>query len=63
LYRFMVLYPEISHGAVGGFTAYQRSPLTMAILGLLLGYYIAYYAGLLIHHRRVMTTRIQPRLK
>jgi len=53
LYRFMVLYPEMSHGAAGGFGAYQRSPLTMAILGLLLGYYIAYYAGLLIHHRRV----------
>ncbi|HJR12620.1 MAG TPA: DUF1453 domain-containing protein [Rhodanobacteraceae bacterium] len=53
LYRFMVLYPEMSHRAAGGFAAYQRSPLTMAILGLLLGYYIAYYAGLLIHHRRV----------
>jgi len=59
LYRFMVLYPEMSHGAAGGFGAYQRSPLTMAILGLLLGYYIAYYAGLLIHHRRVRGTATQ----
>lgn len=52
LYRFMMLYPQMSHGAAGDFAAYQRSPLTMAILGLLLGYYIAYYAGLLLHHRR-----------
>lgn len=55
LYRFMVLYPQMSHGATGDFAAYQRSPLTMAILGLLLGYYIAYYAGLLMHHRRART--------
>lgn len=55
LYRLMVLYPQISHAAAGGYSAYQRSPLTLAILGLLLGYYIAYYAGLLIHHRHVLT--------
>jgi hypothetical protein len=53
----------MSHGGAGGFAGYQRSPLTMAMLGLLLGYYIAYYAGLLIHHRRVTTTRIQSQLK
>lgn len=63
LYRLMVLYPEMTHGAAGGFAAYQRSPLTMMILGLLLGYYIAYYAGLLIHHRRVTAGRIQSELK
>jgi len=56
LYRFMVLYPQMSHGATGGYAAYQRSPLTMAMLGLLLGYYIAYYAGLLLHHRRALAT-------
>jgi len=60
LYRLMVLYPQMSHGAAGGFAAYQRSPLTMAILGLLLGYYIAYYAGLLIHHRRVRAMATRP---
>ena len=54
LYRLMVLYPQMSHGATEGYAAYQRSPLTMAILGLLLGYYIAYYAGLLLHHRRAL---------
>ncbi|TAN04105.1 MAG: DUF1453 domain-containing protein [Rhodanobacteraceae bacterium] len=59
LYRLMVLYPQMSH-ATGGYAAYQRSPLTMAILGLLLGYYIAYYAGLLIHHRRVRAMATRP---
>jgi hypothetical protein len=59
LYRLMVLYPEMTHAASGGYAAYQRSPLTMLILGLLLGYYIAYYAGLLIHHRQVSATRIR----
>ncbi len=55
LYRFMALYPLMTHAAAaGGYAAYQRSPLTMAIFGLLFGYYIAYYAGLLIHHRRVL---------
>ncbi len=56
LYRFMVLWPEMSHAA-GGIGNSQRSPLTLAILGLLLGYYIAYYAGLLLHHRRVLASQ------
>lgn len=57
LYKLMVIWPEMSHGTAGGYAAYQRSPLTLMILGLLLGYYIAYYAGLLIHHRRVLAAR------
>jgi hypothetical protein len=61
IYRFMVVYPAMQtathvtaadHG--NAFAAYQRSPLTMAVFGLLFGYYIAYYAGVLIHHRRVL---------
>jgi len=59
LYRFMMLYPQMTNAAAGGYAAYQRSPLTLAILGLLLGYYIAYYAGLLIHHRRLRGTATQ----
>lgn len=53
IYRFMVIWPEISTPAGGTPGPWQRSPLTLVILGLLLGYYIAYYAGLLVHHRRV----------
>jgi hypothetical protein len=58
IYRFMVVYPAMQSTAAaahsGGFAAYQRSPLTLAIFGLLFGYYIAYYTGLLIHHRRAL---------
>lgn len=57
IYRLMVMWPEMSHAATGGYGGMQRSPLTLAILGLLFGYYIAYYAGLLIHHRRVLAQR------
>ena len=38
---------------MGGYTS---SPLTMLVVGLLFGYYIAYYSGLLIHHRRFQQT-------
>jgi hypothetical protein len=62
IYRFMVFYPGMqaaSHAAAAGgqssaLDAYQSSPLTMIVFGLLFGYYIAYYAGVLIHHRRVL---------
>ncbi|MGH8113919.1 MAG: DUF1453 domain-containing protein [Rhodanobacteraceae bacterium] len=57
LYRFMIIWPEMSHATTGGLGQWQRSPLTLAILGLLFGYYIAYYVGLLVHHRRVLATR------
>jgi hypothetical protein len=30
------------------FAAYQKSPLTLAIFGIVIGYYIAYYAGVLM---------------
>ena len=53
LYRFMMIWPEMSNVAAGGgYASLQPSPLTLAVLGLLFGYYIAYYAGLLLHHRR-----------
>jgi hypothetical protein len=62
IYRFAVVYPII-HGAVrqaaqnsqlqaNPFAAYQRSPLTLGIYFLLAGYYICYYAGVLIRSRQ-----------
>jgi hypothetical protein len=49
-WRFVALMP----GAQASMTtpAAGNSPLTMLIAGLLIGYYIAYITGLLIHHRR-----------
>lgn len=50
-YRFVVLYPtlEASKAETGDpFAMYQSSPLTVALLGIVIGYYMAYCVGLLI---------------
>lgn len=59
MWRFLVLWPQMqqagSLAAMPGTSmtmGYHSSPLTLLVFGLLIGYYIAYYAGLLIHHRR-----------
>lgn len=54
LYRFMALYPGMMHATQDGYAAYQRSPLTVATFGLMIGYYVTYYAWLLLHHRRAL---------
>ncbi|MGH8378284.1 MAG: DUF1453 domain-containing protein [Gammaproteobacteria bacterium] len=66
IYRFIVVYPML-HGAVqqashtaqmqaNPFAAYQRSPLTLGIYFILAGYYICYYAGVLIKSRQHQPT-------
>jgi hypothetical protein len=54
-WRFLVLAPMFSDGA-SGIPAHTpppgNSPLTMLVVGLTIGYYMAYYAGVLFHHRR-----------
>ncbi len=57
LYRFMAIWPELSHAGAGAPPTWQHSTLTMAFFGLWFGYYIAWYAGLLLHHRRVTADR------
>jgi hypothetical protein len=66
LWRFMVLAPQMQQAqalAAGGAPgtdiamSYQSSPLTMLVIGLLVGYYIVYFAGLLVHHRRYERSR------
>ncbi|HEX7817252.1 DUF1453 domain-containing protein [Dyella sp.] len=37
-----------------------NSPLTLLVFGLTVGYYVAYFIGLLIHHRRFEQTRPMP---
>lgn len=59
-WRFMVLAPVLQQASAaaqaGGqnmpMAGYTSSPLTMLVIGLLIGYYIVYFTGLLIHHRR-----------
>ena len=61
VWRFMVLAPQMQQAQTLAASAapgthmsmgYQSSPLTMLVIGLLVGYYIVYFAGLLVHHRR-----------
>ena len=50
LYRFLLVYPDMhaaSQSNQNPFDAYQKSPLTLAIFGVLIGYYVLYYVGVL----------------
>ena len=52
-WRFLVAMPQLQDPAMVHATpAMGNSPLTLAIFGLMIGYYICYFAGLLVHHRR-----------
>lgn len=50
LYRFLYQYQGMQAAGQANanpFAAYQSNPLTLAIFGVLIGYYIAYYTGVL----------------
>ncbi|MEO8779427.1 MAG: DUF1453 domain-containing protein [Rhodanobacter sp.] len=59
-WRLMVVWPQLQHAQVAAHEAgmqmqalgYASSPLTMLVIGLLVGYYLVYYSGVLVHHRR-----------
>jgi hypothetical protein len=59
-WRFLVVWPQMQHASAAAQSGvypvqpmgYASSPLTMLVIGLLVGYYIVYFSGLLIHHRR-----------
>ncbi len=65
-YRFIVAYlPQMqqAHAAANNdaqawSAGYTSSPLTMLVIGLLIGYYILYFTGLLIHHRRFQRAQL-----
>jgi MFS family permease len=58
-YRFMVMWQSSAAAtADAGFQAQPYSPLTMLLIGLLVGYYIVYFIGLLIHHRRFQRAQL-----
>lgn len=51
VYRFVLLYPSMQAAKAetgDPFAMYQSSPLTVALLGIVIGYYIAYFTGLLL---------------
>lgn len=53
-WRFLVLMPQMQQDGAGAHAApaIGNSPLTLLVFGLLVGYYVTYYSGLLMHHRR-----------
>ena len=64
-WRLLVLLPQMQGapapmGTAAGMPPMGNSPLTLLVIGLLVGYYIAYFSGLLIHHRRFQQTRLRP---
>ncbi|MEO8809492.1 MAG: DUF1453 domain-containing protein [Rhodanobacter sp.] len=63
-WRLMVAWPQLQHAQAAAqgsgmqmqSIGYASSPLTMLVIGLLVGYYLAYYSGVLLHHRRFLRT-------
>lgn len=52
-WRFLVVLPAMHADAAAAHgPAMGNSPLTMLVVGLTVGYYMTYYAGILLHHRR-----------
>jgi hypothetical protein len=54
-WRFLVLMPQMGGAGPAAAAASPElgsSPLTLLVIGLMVGYYVSYYAGLLVHHRR-----------
>ncbi|HET6430650.1 DUF1453 domain-containing protein [Dyella sp.] len=53
-WRLLVIMPQMQQAEAGAHAvpAFGNSPLTLALFGLLVGYYVAYFSGLLVHHRR-----------
>lgn len=63
VFRMQVLYPVMQAAKVdtgNPFAAYQRSPLTAALFGLVIGYYLAYCIGLLIRGAAIAASRQTP---
>jgi MFS family permease len=55
-WRFMMIGSQLPPGVEDpmghAMASHSASPLTMLVIGVLVGYYLAYYSGLLVHHRR-----------
>jgi hypothetical protein len=55
-YRFIFLYPMMQAATKANespFSEYQKSPLTLAIFGVVIGYYVAYYVGVIRESKRL----------
>lgn len=62
-YRFVVLWPAMQAAQqqqANPFEAYQHSPLTLALFGLLVGYYVFYYLGVLYKAKKLLAETPPP---
>lgn len=68
VWRFAMLWPQMQQAGalaashvpgIGMPAGYHGSPLTLLVFGLLVGYYISYYVGLLVHHRRFQRAHLR----
>jgi len=58
VYRFQVLFPAMQAAqadAGNPFAAFQKSPLTLALFALVIGYYLGYFIGLLVRSAPMRT--------
>jgi len=65
-YRFILLYPAMQAATKvneSPFAEYQRSPLTLAIFGVVIGYYVLYNAGVIRESRRLANSAPPPAAK
>lgn len=60
-WRLLVMWPQLQQAQMMAATGapphpfgHVSTPLTMLVIGLLIGYYIVYYSGVLVHHRRFL---------
>ena len=57
-WRFLVVMPQMQDPAMAAHAPPMgNSPLTLGVFGLMVGYYLVYYAGLLMHHSRFQRER------
>jgi hypothetical protein len=63
IWRFFVLETTVGATAAPAAPQFGNSPLTLLVFGLTIGYYVAYYIGLLIHHRRFERTQPAPAIE
>lgn len=61
-YRIMYVAPHALAPAGNPFAQYQKSPLTLAVIGLLIGYYVVFSLGILRLRRSALTPVSQPQL-
>ena len=61
-WRFAVVMPQMAavEPGVSGTPALGYSPHTKLVFGLQVGYYVAYFSGLLVHHRRFERAQAAP---